>query len=149
MNSELHKRITAFLKYIGVKPSRFEIEMGFSRASFARPLKKGLPITSDRLELIFTKYNWLNPNWLFNGEEPMDLRNKHQVEASARTSTSNTLGLIEQIMNNAPEDLKGDLNELKEYIIKILDSNAELNDKLIKSYESRDKIIKILEKRLL
>ena len=148
MNSGLHERITVFLHYIGVKPSRFEIEMGFSRASFARPLKKELPITSDRLELIFSKYTWLNPNYIFNGEEPMDLRNKPQVEVSPVPDTPNALGLIEQMINNAPEDLKGDLGKLKEYIIKILDSNAKLNDKLIKSYESRDKIIKMLEDKL-
>ena len=146
MKSTMHERLITFLDHLGIKPSKFEAKMGFSSSSFVRPLKKGLPISSDRLQMIFLKYSWLNPSWLFNGEGPMDIRTK--PESSPGPGIPNASGLIEQIINNAPEDLRSDLNELKKHILVIMDSNAGLNQKLIKSYESRDKIIKILEKRL-
>ena len=151
--SDFHTRFTEFLKYLGTKPTVFELKMGFSNGSISKALNSKKSISSERLEKIFYKYNWLNPRWLFDGTPPMVLEDPSEKKAddyntSDFAKNNAIVEKIDELISKAPEELCIELYEIKDHLKNITKDNLELKEKLLKVYESRDKIISIIEKKL-
>jgi len=153
--SDFHTRFTQFLKYLGTKPTSFELEMGFSNGSLSKALNSKRSISSERLEKIFYKYDWLNPKWLFDGTPPMvfEDRGKASVELSELPTSdfaknSAIIEKIDELIAKAPDESYNELHEIKDRVKNLIKDNMELKEKLLKVYESRDKIISIIEKKL-
>lgn len=67
----LLSRIKEFIDSKGISISAFEKSIGAANASFAKPLKVGGNIGSDKLENILRIYAELNPVWLMTGKGDM------------------------------------------------------------------------------
>jgi len=66
-----HDRLIRFIAYLGLKPTSFEVEMGFSNGSISKAINEKRALGSDRLETIFSKYPTLNLEWLLTGKGEM------------------------------------------------------------------------------
>lgn len=64
-------RIKEFIDFKGISVAAFEKSIGVANASFAKPLKVGGNIGSDKLENILRIYTDLNPVWLMTGQGKM------------------------------------------------------------------------------
>lgn len=64
-------RIKEFIDIKGISIAAFEKSIGAANASFAKPLKSGGNIGSDKLENILSVYSDLNPVWLMTGKGEM------------------------------------------------------------------------------
>lgn len=64
-------RLMVFIEHLGLKPTSFEAEMGFSNGSIGKVLNENRAISSDRLETIFYKYPELSAEWLLTGRGKM------------------------------------------------------------------------------
>jgi len=64
---DFHDRLTRFISYLGLKPTSFEVAMGFSNGSISKALNEKRALGSDRLETIVSKYPDLNLTWLLTG----------------------------------------------------------------------------------
>lgn len=73
--NDFHERLSRFIVYLGLKPTSFEAEMGFSNGSIGKLLNDKRALTSDRLEKIFYKYPELDPEWLMTGKGEMIKKN--------------------------------------------------------------------------
>ena len=153
--SGFHTRFTQFLKYLDTKPTSFELEMGFSNGSISKALNRKRSISSERLEKIFYKYDWLNPKWLFDGTLPMVFEGSGKAsvdllepKTSDFTKNSAIIEKIDELIAKTPDESYNELHEIKDHVKNLIKDNMELKDKLLKVYESRDKIISIIEKKL-
>ena len=151
--SDFHTRFTQFLKYLDTKPTSFELEMGFSNGSISKALNSKRSISSERLEKIFYKYDWLNPKWLFDGTPPMVFEESGKADllepkTSDFAKNSAIIEKIDELIAKAPDESYNELHEIKEHVKNLIKDNMELKEKLLKVYESRDKIISIIEKKL-
>lgn len=72
---EFHDRLARFITHLGLKPTSFEVEMGFSNGSIGKTLNEKRALGSDRLETIVSKFPQLNPVWLLTGKG--DMLNKY------------------------------------------------------------------------
>ena len=129
--------------------------MGFSNGSISKALNSKRSISSERLEKIFYKYDWLNPKWLFDGTPPMVFEDsgKASVEFSELPTSdfaknSTIIEKIDELIAKIPDESYNELHEIKDQIKNLIKDNMELKEKLLKVYESRDKIISIIEKKL-
>jgi phage repressor protein C with HTH and peptisase S24 domain len=66
-----HERLSRFISYLGLKPTSFEAEMGFSNGSISKLLNERRALGTDRLETIVAKYPELNVDWLITGKGEM------------------------------------------------------------------------------
>lgn len=66
-----HERLSLFIESLGLKPTSFELEMGFSNGSISKALNEKRSISSDRLETIVYKHPELNVEWLLTGRGKM------------------------------------------------------------------------------
>ena len=153
--SDFHTRFTQFLKYLDRKPTSFELEMGFSNGSISKALNSKRSISSERLEKIFYKYDWLNPKWLFDGTPPMVFENRgkasvelSELQTSDFAKNKAIIEKIDELTAKAPDESYNELHEIKDQVKNLIKDNMELKEKLLKVYESRDKIISIIEKKL-
>ena len=55
---------------------------------------------------------------------------------------------INELIAKTPDESYNELDEIKEHVKNLIKDNMELKEKLLKVYESRDKIISIIEKKL-
>lgn len=65
------ERIRVFIDKQGLTVAAFERSIGMSNASFAKSLKKGGAIGTDKLENILKTYPQLSPEWLLTGRGEM------------------------------------------------------------------------------
>lgn len=72
-------RIKTYLDYKGISVAAFEKSIGMSNASFAKSLKNGGAIGSDKLERILDTYADLSAEWLLRGQGDMLRENNHTV----------------------------------------------------------------------
>lgn len=77
------ERLSLFITSLGLKPTSFEAEMGFSNGSIGKTLKEKRALGSDRLETIVYKYPTLNTDWLLTGKGTMI-----RLESSLGTPTA-------------------------------------------------------------
>lgn len=68
---DFHDRLSRFIAYLGLKPTSFEKEMGFSNGSIGKALDEKRALGTDRLETIVYKYPSLNVDWLITGKGQM------------------------------------------------------------------------------
>ena len=68
---DFHDRLGRFITALGLKPTSFEVELGFSNGSIGKTLNEKRALGSDRLETIVSKYPQLNLDWLLTGEGEM------------------------------------------------------------------------------
>lgn len=68
---DFHDRLGRFISYLGLKPTSFEVALGFSNGSIGKTLNEKRALGSDRLETIVSKYPELNPIWLLTGRGDM------------------------------------------------------------------------------
>lgn len=64
---DFHDRLSRFIAFLGLKPTSFEVEMGFSNGSISKAINEKRAVGSDRLETIVSKYPALNITWLLTG----------------------------------------------------------------------------------
>lgn len=65
------ERIKQYIDSKGITVAAFERSVGFSNASFAKSLKNGRAIGTDKLEKILSVYPDISPMWLLKGEGNM------------------------------------------------------------------------------
>ena len=68
---DFHDRLASFISYLGLVPTSFEKEMGFSNGSVGKALNEKRAVGSDRLETIVAKYPDFNIVWLLTGRGEM------------------------------------------------------------------------------
>lgn len=68
---DFHDRLARFINYLGLKPTSFEVAMGFSNGSISKLLNEKRALGSDRLETIVFKHPELNISWLIIGKGEM------------------------------------------------------------------------------
>lgn len=89
---EFHDRLQGFIAHLGLKPTSFEAEMGFSNGSIGKAINEKRALTSDRLETIFYKYPELNAEWLLTGKGAMLKESAKNIRSSR--ASGNTMPLI-------------------------------------------------------
>jgi phage repressor protein C with HTH and peptisase S24 domain len=70
-NTTFQERLLMFIEHLGLKPTSFEAEMGFSNGSIGKVLNGNRSVSSDRLETIVYKYPSLDIDWLLTGRGKM------------------------------------------------------------------------------
>ncbi len=78
------ERIKCYLDYKHISVAAFEKSIGMSNASFAKSLKGGKSIGSDKLERILSTYDDLSAEWLLRGVEPMLRSDRHVMTPEQR-----------------------------------------------------------------
>lgn len=78
------KRLKAYIDFKHISVAAFEKSIGMSNASFAKSLKGGKSIGSDKLERILATYDDLSAEWLLRGEGPMLRTDRHVMTPEQR-----------------------------------------------------------------
>jgi len=73
---------------------------------------------------------------------------KLELETSYFAKNSAIIEKIDELIAKAPDESYNELHEIKDHVKHLIKDNMEIKEKLLKVYESRDKIISIIEKKL-
>lgn len=128
--SEVKRRLSEFLRYIGSNNNQFVIKMGY--ASTFLNSKGG--ISEEKLGEIFKAYPDLDMNWLFSGEGEMIRQNVNQTNehgdnintASGNISVNKTNDENIKALMNRIEELMKERDEYKDKVIELQQTIIEM-----------------------
>lgn len=136
--SEVKRRLSEFLRYIGSNNNQFVIKMGY--ASTFLNSKGG--ISEEKLGEIFKAYPDLDMNWLFSGEGEMIRQNVNQTnEHGDNINAGRDISLDKSVKSNIDPKYVDKLEKDNERMIQEI---LKLKDDLLKS---RQTIIDLLQKK--
>lgn len=112
-------RIKEYIDAKGISVAAFEKSIGAANASFAKPLKVGGNIGSDKLENILKVYTDLNPVWLMTGKGEMLITPKSEKKNAYLNAYPNAyLSNENENSKNKNVDVNVDLSERKDQLNK-------------------------------
>ena len=112
MNSNINERLITFFDSLNMSYRQAERSLGFSNGTIGK-LKKGISISSDKLEKISSIHDRLNPTWLLKGVGDMLVEEENLIAAEPSVTYDKTA--LEMIRDLSAENalLKREVEELR------------------------------------
>lgn len=156
MNQTWHDRMEIYLKEIGLSATKMEDICGFGNGSLTKALRGKKSLGSDKFEKIFSTFPDLSANWIFKNIGEMLLSQQaHTMDMVAEDfivylkKGQDTQQILIELKQHQGGDRYKQLVDYIEAIINDLSlENSTLKNKLLKLYETKDELVRLIESKL-